>query len=146
MEAFHKTIVIPADAGIHRLDLAVMRDSFQPCVYLLANRKQGAIYVGVTSNLMQRLCQHREDVHEGFTNRHAVKRLVWFEQHATMETAIRREKQIKKWRRAWKIDLIEQGNADWRDLAADLGFEVHRAKFETTHLRHPREGGGPSDE
>jgi putative endonuclease len=99
-----------------------MRREIDPYVYLLASRRNGTLYLGVTSNLMQRVVQHRAGTFGGFTAEHDVKRLVWFEQHATMEHAILREKQIKKWRRAWKIDLIEQANPNWRDLAVDLGF------------------------
>ena len=122
-----------------------MTRDFAPAVYLLANRKNGALYVGVTSNLMQRIWQHREGVVKGFTGRYDICRLVWFEMHATMEQAIIREKRIKKWLRAWKIRLIEEENPDWRDLAADLGFEPFRVKFETHVPRHPRAGGDPSD-
>ena len=99
-----------------------MQREFQPTVYLLANRKNGAIYTGVTSNLMQRIHQHREGTFDGFTKQHGVKLFVWFEQHATMETAIVREKRVKKWLRRWKMELIERDNLAWRDLAEDLGF------------------------
>jgi putative endonuclease len=99
----------------------VLRD-FGPTVYLLASRKNGAIYTGVTSNLVQRIGQHREGAIPGFTCKYGVKRLVWFEQHATMEHAIVREKRIKKWLRRWKLELIERDNLGWRDLAEDLGF------------------------
>ena len=71
---------------------------------------------------MQRMHQHREDSFEGFTAEHNVKMLLWYEQHETMDTAITREKQIKKWKRQWKINVIEAENPDWRDLAVDLGF------------------------
>ncbi len=100
-----------------------MREDFQPTVYLLTSHRNGTFYTGVTSNLMQRLYQHRESVMRGFTKRHGIKRLVWFEQHGTMETAILREKQIKKWNRQWKIELFIESNPDWRDLAVDLGFD-----------------------
>jgi len=99
-----------------------MRRDLDPYVYLLASRRNGTLYLGVTSNLMQRVAQHRAEMFGGFTAEHGVKLLVWFEQHATMEHAILREKQIKKWRRAWKLDLIEQTNSDWQDLAVSLGF------------------------
>lgn len=89
-----------------------MRATFQPTMYLLASHGQGKLYVGVTSDLI-----------DGFTKDYGVGRLVWFEQHATMELAIIREKRIKKWSRAWQIALIEQANPDWRDLAVDFGFE-----------------------
>jgi putative endonuclease len=88
----------------------------QPCVYLLASRRNGTLYVGVTSNLSQRVYEHRSHVFDGFTNRYAVTRLVWYEVHPSMESAIRREKAIKEWRRAWKLDLIEKANPDWHDL------------------------------
>jgi putative endonuclease len=100
-----------------------MPRELDPIVYLLASRRNGTLYVGVTSNLMQRLAQHRTEAFGGFTADHNVKMLVWFEQHAIMESAIIREKQIKKWRRAWKLDLIEQSNPEWDDLAISLGFE-----------------------
>jgi putative endonuclease len=100
-----------------------MSRDLDPVVYLLASRRNGTLYVGVTSNLIQRIAQHRAEILGGFTAEHGIKMLVWFEQHAIMEHAILREKQIKKWRRAWKLDLIEQVNPDWRDLAIDFGFE-----------------------
>jgi putative endonuclease len=101
-----------------------MRDTFQPCVYLLANRQYGAVYCGVTSDLLARMHQHREGLFAGFSRKHSTHRLVWFEQHATMETAILREKRIKNWNRQWKINLIEEANPNWRDLAVDLGLAV----------------------
>ena len=100
-----------------------MQRDFQPIVYIVVNRKNGAIYKGVTSNLFQRIYQHREGSFDGFSRKHGTKTLVWLEAHATMENAILREKQIKKWNRQWKINLIEKENKDWRDLAVDLGLE-----------------------
>jgi putative endonuclease len=94
-----------------------------PCVYLLASGFHGTLYTGVTSNLLGRTWQHREGVTGGFTQRYGVKRLVWFEVHETMESAIRREKLIKHWQRQWKIELIEREDPAWRDLAEDFGFE-----------------------
>ncbi|MFC4293272.1 GIY-YIG nuclease family protein [Sphingorhabdus arenilitoris] len=99
-----------------------MKRDFQPVVYMMASRKYGTIYAGVTSNLTQRVQQHRENVFEGFSKDKNTKMLVWYEQHMTMETAIIREKQTKKWNRQWKINLIEAENPDWRDLAVDFGF------------------------
>jgi putative endonuclease len=93
-----------------------------PCVYLLASGFHGTLYTGVTSQLVGRVWQHREEMADGFTRRHRVKRLVWFEVHETMESAIQREKAIKRWRREWKIELIEHENPAWRDLAEDFGF------------------------
>ena len=78
------------------------------------------MYVGVTSNLTQRIWQHKNDLLPGFTRQYGVHRLVWYESHETMETAITREKAIKEWKRAWKIELIEKSNSEWRDLYNDL--------------------------
>lgn len=100
-----------------------MDREFQPTVYLLASAYSGTLYLGVTSHLLQRIAQHRDGTLEGFSKQYRVRRLVWFEQHATMEQAILREKRIKKWRRAWKVVLIEEDNPRWRDLAEDFGFE-----------------------
>ena len=101
-----------------------MRPDFQPVVYLLASHRNGTLYTGVTSDLPARLTQHRDGVVRGFTRDYGIKRLVWFEVHDAMDAAIRREKRIKKWLRAWKIALIEAANPDWRDLAIDLGLEM----------------------
>ena len=99
-----------------------MTQDFSPTVYLLASRRNGTIYTGVTSNLLARVAQHRDGSAAGFTRRHGVKLLVWFELHETMESAILREKRIKKWERTWKMELLEAGNPEWRDLAEDFGF------------------------
>ncbi|WP_293697896.1 MULTISPECIES: GIY-YIG nuclease family protein [unclassified Sphingopyxis] len=99
-----------------------MRQDFGPTTYILASRRNGTLYTGVTSNLIQRIHQHREGLVPGFTLKYGVKALVWFEQHSTMDAAIQREKRIKKWNRAWKLELIEKDNPDWRDLAEDLGL------------------------
>jgi putative endonuclease len=89
-------------------------------VYLLASRPRGTLYVGVTNDLLRRVWQHKEGLVAGFTSKYAVKTLVWFEQTESIEAAITREKQIKKWNRAWKIELIETTNPGWRDLYAEL--------------------------
>ncbi|MCR6656469.1 MAG: GIY-YIG nuclease family protein [Opitutus sp.] len=89
-------------------------------VYILASRIGGTLYIGVTSRLMERVWEHREGVVEGFTRRYGVHRLVWYEEHATAEYAIRREKQLKEWHRAWKIRLIEETNPNWDDLYPGL--------------------------
>lgn len=99
-----------------------MHDDFQPAVYILASQRNGTLYTGVTSNLIARTQQHRDGVVAGFTQEYGVKLLVWFELHDTMEAAITREKRIKKWMRAWKLELIEAVNPEWRDLAEDMGF------------------------
>lgn len=90
----------------------------------MASAKNGTLYVGVTSDLLRRIAQHRAGTLGGFTDKYDVKMLVWFEQHSTMDAAITREKRIKKWRRAWKVELIEAANPSWRDLALDFGFEA----------------------
>ncbi|MCF8198277.1 MAG: GIY-YIG nuclease family protein [Sulfuritalea sp.] len=92
----------------------------QPCVYILASRRNGTLYAGVTSNLMQRVWQHKNKLTEGFTKKYGVHTLVWYERHETMESAIQREKAIKEWRRAWKLELIEAMNPQWRDLYGDI--------------------------
>ena len=95
----------------------------EPAVYILASTFHGTLYTGVTSNLFGRVYQHREGITKGHTARYGIKRLVWFEMHGTIETAIRREKRIKRWLRAWKLALIEADNPTWRDLAEEWGFE-----------------------
>jgi putative endonuclease len=87
---------------------------------MLASQRNGTLYVGVTSNLLQRVWQHKSNLILGFTRENSVHRLVWYEQHATMETAIAREKLLKRWNRAWKVRLIESGNPYWRDLYEGL--------------------------
>ncbi|WP_374248692.1 GIY-YIG nuclease family protein [Thermomonas sp.] len=94
--------------------------SKQPCVYLMASGRNGTLYLGVTSNLVQRVWQHRTHAVEGFSDRHDATRLVWYEVHADMESAIGREKRIKKWNRAWKMRLIDEMNPSWRDLWPDI--------------------------
>ena len=88
----------------------------QPCVYLLASHKNGTLYTGVTSNLVQRIWQHKNDQTDGFAKRYGVHLLVWYEMHDAMESAIAREKAIKEWKRAWKLELIEATNPQWFDL------------------------------
>ena len=88
----------------------------QPAVYLMASQRNGTLYVGVTSDLIKRVWQHKNHIVEGFTEKYDVDLLVWFEPHATMESAIAREKSIKEWQRSWKIELIEKTNPDWNDL------------------------------
>ena len=91
-----------------------------PCVYILASKPNGALYIGVTSDLIQRVWQHKNDFVEGFTKRYGVHSLVWNEVHGSMESAITREKALKKWRRAWKIELIEEDNPKWLDLYNEI--------------------------
>ena len=92
----------------------------QPAVYILASDRIGTLYIGVSSDLVARIWQHREHVAKGFTKKHDITRLVWYELHGDMHSAITREKQIKKWNRAWKIRLIEEGNLSWRDLWPEI--------------------------
>lgn len=91
-----------------------------PCVYILASAPRGTLYIGVTSNLQQRIWQHKQNLVEGFTREHHVHTLVWYEVHDTMDSAIRREKAMKAWKRLWKLRLIENANPDWRDLYPDV--------------------------
>jgi putative endonuclease len=89
-------------------------------VYLLASRRHGTLYLGVTSDLLRRVWEHKNKVVPGFTTTYSVNRLVWYEPHSDVAAAIVREKQIKKWRRDWKIALIERENPEWRDLYEPL--------------------------
>jgi len=91
-----------------------------PSVYILASRRNGTLYVGVTSDLVKRVWEHKNDLVEGFTKRYGVHTLIWYEPHGTMISAIGREKAIKEWKRRWKLELIERSNPEWRDLYADL--------------------------
>lgn len=92
----------------------------QPCVYILASAPNGTLYVGVTSDLIKRVWEHKNDVVAGFTQKYRVHALVWFEQHETMDSAITREKALKEWQREWKIRLIETANPNWHDLYPEL--------------------------
>ena len=94
--------------------------SRQPVVYIMASGERGTLYIGVTGNLKFRAWQHRDGLVEGFTRRYGAKRLVWFEHHPDFPSAIAREKQLKKWNRAWKLELIETVNPKWRDLWENL--------------------------
>ena len=87
---------------------------------MLASQRNGTIYIGVTSDPVKRVWEHKSDLVEGFTKKYRVHTLVWYEAHETMEGAITREKQLKEWKRAWKLELIEKMNPDWRDLYADI--------------------------
>ncbi len=92
----------------------------QPCVYMLASKRNGTLYTGVTSNLLKRVWEHKNNLVEGFTNKYGVHTLVWYELHNTMDSAIQREKAIKNWKRAWKLKVIEKMNSHWHDLYSDL--------------------------
>jgi putative endonuclease len=90
--------------------------TMQPCVYILASERNGTLYIGVTSDLVKRVWEHKSDFVEGFTKEYQVHDLVWYELHESMEGAITREKQLKEWKRQWKIELIEKSNPYWNDL------------------------------
>jgi len=92
----------------------------QPCVYMLSSQRNGTLYIGVTSDLIKRVWEHKQDFVEGFTKKYGVHDLVWYEQHEDMPTAIAREKTLKEWKRAWKLELIEKMNPLWKDLYEDL--------------------------
>jgi putative endonuclease len=94
--------------------------SKQPAVYIMASKKNGTLYAGVTSNLVKRIWEHKNNMVEGFTKRYGVHQLVWYELHASMESALAREKRLKDWKRAWKLELIEKNNPDWQDLYSTI--------------------------
>jgi putative endonuclease len=89
-------------------------------VYILASRRNGTLYIGITDDLNRRIFEHQTGAFPGFTRRYGVKTLVWFEQHESRESAFLGERAMKKWNRAWKIELIERSNPNWRDLALEL--------------------------
>ena len=112
---------MPAKAGIHiREKVGVMKASMRPCVYILASKRNGTLYVGVTNDVVRRVWEHKNNVVEGFTKKYGVHDLVYFELHETMPDAILREKQMKRWNRAWKIEKIQETNPEWRDLYQDI--------------------------
>lgn len=88
----------------------------QPAVYILASRRNGTLYVGVTSNLVKRVWEHKNNMVEGFTKRYGVHQLVWYEVHDNIQSAIQREKRLKEWKRKWKVELIKSMNPNWEDL------------------------------
>ena len=92
----------------------------QPCVYLLSSQRNGTLYIGVTSDLIKRVWEHKLDCVDGFTKKYGVHDLVWYEQHEDMLTAIARERTLKEWKRAWKLELIEKMNPEWKDLYEGL--------------------------
>ncbi|MBW8304821.1 MAG: GIY-YIG nuclease family protein [Brevundimonas sp.] len=118
----------------------VSRDSFNVwiAVYMMATRKHGTIYTGVTSRLVGRTHQHREGLMEGFTKRYGVHRLVWYETHESMVAAIQREKSIKKYKREWKINLIERNNPDWNDLFPTLMGATDHARWPEVERIKPK--------
>jgi putative endonuclease len=108
----------PIDARVSKPDLSTIER--KPAVYILASRRNGTLYVGVTSNLVKRVWEHKKDLVGGFTKKYGVHLLVYYERFDTMPEAIRREKQMKRWQRAWKLRVIEEMNPTWRDLWEDF--------------------------
>ena len=102
-----------------------------PSVYMMANRYRGTIYIGVTSDLAARVSRHKLKLDDGFTSKYGLNRLVWFENHTDMDEAILRETRLKRWRREWKIELIEMRNETWRDLFYEIAenVEIEAAGF-----------------
>ena len=90
-------------------------------VYIMTNKRNGTLYTGVNNNLLRRVIEHKRKINEGFTNRYNLTKLVWFEQTTDIRQAIQKEKQMKKWRRIWKIELIEEYNPEWKDLYYEIG-------------------------
>jgi len=120
---FHRFFVtLNLFQGLLASTVRSMRDERQPCVYILASRPRGTLYVGVTSNLAARLWQHRNNALPGFTARNQIHLLAHLELFGEMEPAILREKQLKNWHRDWKLNLIEGANPQWADLAVGLGL------------------------
>jgi putative endonuclease len=101
-----------------------MRNEKQPAVYIIASQRNGTIYIGVTSALWNRVSTHKAKSFPGFSSKYRIANLVWYEHHQTMEQAIRREKQLKKWNRNWKLELIEKMNPEWRDLHDEIDIEI----------------------
>ncbi|MBQ4820730.1 GIY-YIG nuclease family protein [Aquimarina sp. MMG016] len=97
----------------------MLKPNHQYAVYILTNKKNGTLYIGMTNNLERRVFEHKNKLTEGFTKKYGLDRLVYFEIYQYVNDAIKREKQLKKWKRQWKIDLIEEENKDWNDLAKD---------------------------
>jgi putative endonuclease len=107
----------------------------EPCVYILASAPNGVLYTGVTSDLAARVAAHKQDLHEGFTKKYAVHTLVYYEMHITMDDAILRETQIKKWQRAWKVRLIHEMNPEWRDLFDEKWGAIEESPVDSERQR-----------
>jgi putative endonuclease len=102
-----------------------MREEKQPAVYIIANQRNGTIYVGVTSALWGRICDHKNGTFVGFSSSYGLVKLVWCEHHPTMPSAIHREKRLKKWKRDWKLDLVNTFNPGWRDLHDEIDGNIN---------------------
>lgn len=137
------TDVTPAQAGAQYREqrgIAIDMRPRQPCVYILASKRNGTLYTGVTSDLFQRAGLHKQDLIEGFTKRYGVHLLVYYEMHQTMPDAIRREKRLKKWNRAWKVRLIESMNPEWIDLFDEFWGAINEGPgdLERRHIGRDR--------
>jgi putative endonuclease len=91
-------------------------------VYILTNKQNGTLYIGMTDDVVRRVWEHRENAADGFTKQYGLKMLVWFEQHSSRESAFERERQMKKWNRVWKLREIERNNPEWRDLFEEIAI------------------------
>ena len=94
--------------------------TYQPCVYIVTNKRNGTLYVGVTSNLPKRIWEHKSKIVKGFTSKYGLNKLVWYEQYETIELAVKRERDLKFWKRKWKLEIIETMNPDWQDLYEEI--------------------------
>ena len=119
-----------------------MKEEKQPAVYIIANGPRGTIYTGVTSALWNRVATHKDGGIEGFSRKYDINILVWYEHHATMETAIRREKRIKKWNRDWKVNMIEKFNPTWIDLHDDIDPTVYYVEEKLGSRLRGNDGSG----
>ncbi len=116
------TFVIPAKAGIHIVIIKMYKTFHQYYLYILTNKKNGTLYIGVTNNLERRMFEHKNKLVEGFTKQYGLDKLLYFETYQYINDAIKREKNMKKWKREWKINLIEKDNIEWDDLSKDWKF------------------------
>ena len=107
----------------------------QPCVYIMASKRNGVLYIGVTSRLLDRVAIHKQDLLEGFTSKYRVHMLVYYEMHKTMPEAIQRESRLKKWHRAWKVRIIQQMNPEWIDLFDEATGVILDGPADALHLR-----------
>ena len=112
------TFVIPTKVGIHNL-IVDMKNVHQYYVYILASKIRGTLYIGMTNDLQRRVYEHKMGITKGFTSKYGVNKLIYFETFKDVNEAIEREKRLKKWNRAWKIELFEKNNPSWQDLAKD---------------------------
>ncbi len=112
------TVVIPTKVGIHNL-IGDMKNVHQYYVYILASKIRGTLYIGMTNDLQRRVYEHKMGITRGFTSKYGVNKLIYFETFKDVNEAIEREKRLKKWNRAWKIELFEKNNPSWQDLAKD---------------------------